>query len=223
MPKNLPSPKTNAKLVLKVEIGGVTISQNEYDVLVAAPEWAAVPAMPPNPNFWMIDANESQPDAVKIRDFVTNGGNVLMLHPKSFLSKLYPDAVKRYVPKEGEIVTMRVAESPVFDGIDPLDLAWFGRGRDGIPQACFGVYELAPGAANVTALANYCGIHAYLQNSADISKYTGTPLLEIRSGKGRVVASEMCLEAGDEDPVPGRLLSNLIKFTASGQTSSPAP
>ena len=52
--------------------------------------------------------------------------------------KIYPDEIKGFKAKEGEIVTMHVPESPVFAGIEPLDLAWFERGGRKLPIACTG-------------------------------------------------------------------------------------
>jgi hypothetical protein len=39
-------------------------------------------------------------------------------------------------------------------------------------------------------------------------------LIEIREGKGVVIASEMNLEA--DDPVAGRLLANIIRYLGDG-------
>jgi hypothetical protein len=64
----------------------------------------------------------------QLQTFLSRGGHVLILHPKRALADLFPDQIKVYKAKEGEIVTMRVPESPVFSGIEPLDIAWFDRG-----------------------------------------------------------------------------------------------
>jgi hypothetical protein len=42
--------------------------------------------------------------------------------------EVFPELIEGYRPCPGEIVSMRVPESPVFDGLDPLDLAWFELG-----------------------------------------------------------------------------------------------
>ncbi len=140
------------------------------------------------------------------------GGRVLLEHPKSLLPKLYPKEIKSYAGREGEIVTMHVPESPVFDGIEPLDMAWFERGGRRVPIACSGVYRIAAGAAHTTALASQCDIHGYLQKPSDLEKYLGAPLVEIRDGKGLLLASELCYEAGTNDPIAMRLLRNAVNY-----------
>jgi hypothetical protein len=42
-------------------------------------------------------------------------------------------------------------------------------------------------------------------------------LLEIRQGKGRLLASEMSLEAGANDPIARRLLMNALHFLQEGE------
>ncbi len=50
------------------------------------------------------DTNAAQ----ELREFVSRGGNVLLLHPGDSLAMLAPEAVKSFATKEGEIVTMDV-------------------------------------------------------------------------------------------------------------------
>lgn len=150
--------------------------------------------------------------AKKLLEFVAQGGRVLMLHPGASLVALYPDQVRKFTAKEGEIVTMHVPESPVFSGIEPLDTAWFERGDRRLPIACAGVYQIAPARQDTTALASQCDFHGYLQQPSDINKFSGTPFLEIRSGKGLLLASEMCYETGRDDPIARRLLRNAIDY-----------
>jgi hypothetical protein len=150
----------------------------------------------------------------KLKAFIAQGGNVLLLHPGSSLARLFPGRMKTFTKKDGEIVTMQVPESPVFAGIEPLDLAWFERGGGQLPVACTGVYQINADE-NATALAGQLDIHAYLQETSDISAMGGTPLVELRLGKGRVLASEMNLESGQDDPIARRLLVNIISYLES--------
>jgi hypothetical protein len=147
-----------------------------------------------------------------LRDFISQGGRALMLHPRDSLVKLFPEQVKGFVPKQGEIVSMRVSESPIFEGFEPLDLAWFERGSRKLPIACTGVYRISSAQKNTIALATQCNIHGYLRDTSDVTKISGTPLLEIQSGKGRILASELCLESGKNDPIAQRLLMNSLHY-----------
>jgi hypothetical protein len=89
-------------------------------------------------------------------------------------------------------------------------MAWFERGNQ-IPLACTGVYQLAR-TNNATSLAWQCDLHGYLQSTSDIKKYSGTPLLEIRVGKGLLLANELCYETGPADPIARRLLRNAVEY-----------
>ncbi|HEY1791220.1 MAG TPA: glycoside hydrolase family 2 TIM barrel-domain containing protein [Verrucomicrobiae bacterium] len=154
-------------------------------------------------------------DAAALKAFVANGGRVLMLHPGNSLSGLFPGLVTHYKSKDGEIVTMHVPESPVFSGIEPLDLAWFDRRDRRLPIACSGVYQISDGQNDITALADQCDAHGYLSNPSQIEKFAGSPLVEIRIGKGRLVASELNFESAGTDPISKRLLSNIINYLDS--------
>jgi hypothetical protein len=64
-------------------------------------------------------------------------------------------------------------------------------------------------------LAEVVDIHGYLRVPADLAKYSGTPLLQLNDGKGKVIASEMMLFEAPQDPIAGRLLSNLVRTLGS--------
>jgi hypothetical protein len=158
------------------------------------------------------DAGLTPAEIGQLKNFISQGGRVLMIHPGKILAELFPDQVKGYKAKDGEIVTMHVPESPVFSEIEPLDLAWFDRGDRRLPLACTGVYRTVSGRDDTTPLADQCDIHGYLKTTSEITRYSGTPLIELRNGKGRLLASELNLESGKTDPIAGRLLINMIAY-----------
>jgi beta-galactosidase len=212
LPTNLPTPRVDGQLKLRLEANGKTLSENSYDIVIATTAWAGA-GLEKKPAITIIDKFDSRPAEIeKLRALVARGGCVLLLHPGSFLAKLYPKKIKSWVAREGEIVTMHVPESPVFAGVEPLDLAWFERGPRRTPVACSGVYHLAPGATDTTALAWHCDIHGYLQKPSDLEKYVGTPLVEIHDGKGLLLGSELCYETGAQDPIAMRLFHNAINY-----------
>ena len=151
-------------------------------------------------------------EMAQLHAFISGGANVLMLHPGNALGSLFPDQVKGFKAKEGEIATMHVPESPVFSEIEPLDLAWFERVRRQLPIACTGVFQTVSARDDVTALAWQCDIHGYLKKTSEVTRISGAPLVEIRSGRGRLLASELYLEAGKDDPIARRLLTNAIHY-----------
>ncbi len=151
-------------------------------------------------------------ELTELKGFVARGGRVLMLHPGKSLARLFPEQIKNYQAKEGEIVTRHIPESPVFSGIEPLDLAWFNENGRQVPIACTGVYQIAADRRDVLALADQCDIHGYLGATDEIQKFSGTPLVELDIGKGRLVAGELNFEAAPTDPIAKRILSNLIRY-----------
>jgi hypothetical protein len=114
---------------------------------------------------------------------------------------------------------MQIPESRVFSEIEPLDLSWFERGAGNIPLACTGVYQVNR-QPEITCLASTVDIHGYLRTPEDVVRVSGSPLVELRAGKGTILASEMLLEADFRDPIAGRLLSNLIHYLRDGGNGS---
>jgi beta-galactosidase len=149
--------------------------------------------------------------ADRVKQFVQDGGKVLLLNAGNQLPLVFPEQVTRYhATKSGEVVTMHVAESPVFNGLEPLDMSWFELGPDILPIACRGVFSIDRSREDVMALADHCDIHAYLKKEEDVKDISGSPIIEIDLGKGRILASEMALDAAPNDPVARRLLANMI-------------
>jgi beta-galactosidase len=149
--------------------------------------------------------------AIQLQRFVSSGGRVLLLQPGTKLQTLFPEQIKSFRNCPGEIATMHIPESPVFDGLEPLDLAWFELGDGRVPRACRGMYQIEFGRDDTSMLAEVVNIHGYLKTPADLAKYSGTPLVRLNIGKGKVLASEMMLLEASQDPIAGRLLGNLIK------------
>jgi len=254
-PRELPAPRIDGQLVLRLVSRGITLSQNSYEVVIASRAWAqGTLDQPANVFLWNPDGHRAfdssdargtevnsiqsvDPAAIlvvgglerkaldeqeksELMDFISQGGHVLMLHPGARLANLFPDAIQDFKAKDGEIVTMHVPESPVFSGIEPLDLAWFGSEGRRLPVACEGIYQINEQSGAV-ALAGQCDIHGYLKVPSDIQKYSGTPLVELHVGRGTLIASELDLESGNSDPIPERMLNNLIQYLASEGKQQP--
>lgn len=68
------------------------------------------------------------PENVKLlRKFLHDGGRALLLHPGEQLMQLFPDQITKFRSHIYEIAGMHVPESPAFDGLESLDLAWWDR------------------------------------------------------------------------------------------------
>ena len=251
VPTNLPQPRIDGQLVLKLEAGGELKSENSYDITIATADWTdsnydensvvqlwdpknesaqtlagvsyrrigSIDAADPT-NILVVGNLESfSLTGFEIRQllaFMSRGGSVLMLHPASDLLRIFPGRIKAFKAKEGEIVTMHIPESPIFSGINPLDLAWFERGGCRLPLACRGVFQIPPAHPGIDGLAWQCDLHGYLEAPTDLNGISGYPLLEIHLGHGRLVASELSLETSNADPIARRVLMNIIGHLQEG-------
>jgi hypothetical protein len=147
--------------------------------------------------------------------FVAAGGRALLLHPAAQFPALFPLQVSAYRTAEGENVWMKIPESSVFQGIQPLDLCWFQAGNGAVPRACSGVYRINRTRTDAIALAEVVDRHGYLKKSEDVVHISGSPLIELHSGRGLVIACEMMLQAADRDPIAAKLLTNVLKRVAA--------
>ena len=146
----------------------------------------------------------------RLQSFVKNGDRVLLLNAGASLPAMFPDQISSYRTCAGEIASMHIPESPVFDGIEPLDLAWFETGSGNLPSVCRGVYSVNSSRADISALAEVVDLHGYLHTPEDVVHVSGSPLVELRIGRGNVWASEMLFETAPNDPIAARLLSSLM-------------
>jgi hypothetical protein len=165
---------------------------------------------------------KSADGVAKLKRFVEDGGQALLLNAGGDALTLFPEQLKSYrqAKNQGEIATPLVPDSPVFDGIEPLDMAWFEPESRQVPQVCAGTYEVNRAAALPLALQSR--IHVDMEKKVKVDgkdiatfKYfedAGSPIVEIKLGKGKVILSEMTLEAADRDPIAGRLLANMLKY-----------
>lgn len=145
-----------------------------------------------------------------VRDYVQAGGKLLLLNTGTLLPELFPDLVTSWRPVDGQIVNLKVPESRGFDGIEPLDLAWFHCGPQERSTACEGVFQANSRSKAVTVLAEFCDFHNYLQKPKEVVNYSGSPLLECRVGEGKIIACEFKRQALVHDPIASRVLFNCL-------------
>lgn len=255
IPANLPTGRTDAKLVLKLTQNGQVISENEYKILLAKKEWSQSSELA-NKRITLVDFNKAKAcfdflhvstidlpsvskavetkaavyvfsgldlnqnctneDVQKIRALVSKGAKVLLLNSDNVCKAVYPEYVRDWiVPTEGDIVNMEIPESPVFNGIEPMDLRYFNNNQREIPTVCHVAYRINRNP-NVEPLATHVKVHGYIngemaQRSGYMETIKGFPILKI-SDKGTLLISSMSLEKSVTDPVAGKLLSNLLEL-----------
>ncbi|MFN4257271.1 MAG: hypothetical protein ACK4Q5_19905, partial [Saprospiraceae bacterium] len=199
------------KLRLELTDGRTVFSKNEYDLLVGE----RLEILPKNSAWRVVEADKfSHKQIRKLRRDIRRGAQVVVLHAGKKAMRLLPGIVDSVMEKPGEMVQMRVPESPVFEGIGPLDLCWWNSGEPGRPVSCPRSYYVHP-QRNVELLAQFTVTHgainpAFHKRHERVREFTGFPLVAVKFGKGRAVLCELNLEFADSDPVAGRLLRNLL-------------
>ncbi|ANI89982.1 glycosyl hydrolase family 2 [Arachidicoccus ginsenosidimutans] len=252
IPANLPSSRTDGKLILKLVSNNKLLSENDYDLLFARHEWARASNIS---NIVVLDksgkllpvlndlklkyttatsltdalqhkgvlllsgfdqSNTSQSDIASIRKYIDAGGKVLITGKDDIAPQIFPKDIRNIIPANPQIVNMEIPESPVFKGLQPLDIRYFNDDKNEAPSVCFGAYQINRNA-NVEALASSVKIHGYLsgslqRRSATLDKIKGFPIVQITEGEGMAILSTMEFEKGITDPVAEKLLSNILAY-----------
>lgn len=159
----------------------------------------------------------SDEDVELLRGHIKKGGKLLILNSKENAKKMFPEYITGWIiPTEGDIVVMERPESPVFEGIEPLELRYFNNNKREIPLACSATLK-AIRNENVSELASQMKIHAYIDEGKPedrirrIESMRGLTLLCIKEGEGKVLVSTLCTEKATTDPIAGHLLLNMIE------------
>ena len=158
--------------------------------------------------------NCSAQELQQLRTLIAGGGKVLLLDGPAAAKALYPEYIRGWiVPTEGDIVNMEIPESPVFNGIGPLELRYFNNNQREVPTVCHAALQVNR-SPNLEALAMQMKIHGYVQGDmarrvAYMESIKGFPIVKIKDG-GTVTFSTMSLEKAVADPIAGKLLSNII-------------
>lgn len=161
------------------------------------------------------DKNCSAKEIKMIRRMNARGGKALFLNSEKALKFIYPEYITGwFIPEEGDISNMEIAESPVFDGIEPLELRYFNNNKREVPTVCHLAFQINRNE-HVIPLASHMKIHGYINGDMpERQKYVesikGFTILQIND-KGTAIISSMAVEKSLTDPIAGKLLSNLIK------------
>lgn len=148
-----------------------------------------------------------------VRKVMQNGTNVLLIHPGKHMQWLMYDRIESVYERTGRVVNMHIPEHPAFNEIAPMELAWWQPAKGDLPWACKRSYRLKHNN-DTQALCTYLRPHTGL-GGVRIDTYremSGIPLLQVTEKNGTLIASEMGLNQGTEDPIAGKLLVNLIDY-----------
>jgi hypothetical protein len=165
-----------------------------------------------------INAGEvSAADLQRLKEIKANGANVLLLNA-GIAADLFPEYIKGSIaPTEGDIVNISIPESPVFNGIELMDLRYLNNNKREIPTVCTAALKVQRGE-HVELLAKHIKIHGYINGDmAERAKYMqgieGSTIVKIND-KGTAIISTMALDKATTDPVAGRLLVNMLNELA---------
>jgi beta-galactosidase len=161
-----------------------------------------------------LDSLNTPADEIKaVKNVIANGGKVLLSASGGIAHMLYPEYIRSLLKENGEITTMDIPESPVFDGIEPLETRYLNNNKRESPSVISGAFRINRNP-NVEALASFIKIHGYLSGTVNerqstLDKIKGFPIVKIKD-QGTVLLSEIRLEKTLTDPIAGKLLVNML-------------
>ena len=162
------------------------------------------------------DLSQQNTEALRsqITNYVKQGGKLLLLDADKAAASLFPRHIRGAVQENGEIINLEIPESPVFNGIEPMDIRYFNNNKREIPLVSKAFYQVNI-SPEIEALAVFTKIHGYLNGEIDERKKTldgwrGYPIVKIKDSKGSAILSEVLLDKGNTDPIAGKLLVNML-------------
>jgi beta-galactosidase len=168
-----------------------------------------------------LDSIPSTIDEIKqIRNLVANGGKILFSASGSIAHMLYPEYIRGFLKENGEITTMDIPESPIFNGIEPLETRYLNNNKRESPAVISGAFRINRDP-NMEALATFSKIHGYLQGDVNarmkrLDRIKGFSIVKIKD-HGVALWSEIRLEKAVSDPVAGKLLINMLLDLAGSE------
>ncbi|NHA02398.1 glycoside hydrolase family 2 [Mucilaginibacter sp. HC2] len=158
--------------------------------------------------------NTTTSDLKQIRKLVHDGRKVLLSSSGDMAHALYPEYIRSVLKERSEIANIDIPESPVFDGIEPLEMRYLNNNLRESPSVVSGAYRINRDA-HVEALASFIKIHGYLSGNVTermhaLDKIKGFPIVKINDDRGAVLLSEIRLDKAVTDPVAGKLLVNML-------------
>lgn len=163
-------------------------------------------------------ANTPDVERAQIKSFVASGGKLLLLNSGKLAISLFPKQIRDILQENGEIVSIEVPESTVFDDIDPMETRYFNNNERENPLVMKNAYKVYRDSG-VEPLASFVKIHGYLEGdmterARKLDEIKGFPIVKIKN-TGTAILSEMLLDKGTTDPIAGKLFVNMLKDLAT--------
>lgn len=162
-------------------------------------------------------ANTSAAGIQQIKSFLEKGGKLLLLNPGKLAASVFPAQIRGLIKEKGEIMTMEIPESIVFNDIEPLETRYFNNNKRESPAVISGAYQVNRNSG-IESLATFSKVHGYLEGdiyerTKKLDEIKGFPIVKIKV-KGTAILSEVLLTKGNTDPVAGKLFINMLEDLA---------
>ncbi len=213
----LQSGRLKGRKITVVDLPGQVLPALDYAGIIYQKAGNILAAIKQKPDILLLNGlnqeNAPADQQIQIRSFVKKGGKVLLLNSADIAPSLYPQQIRSVLKDDGEIISMEIPESSVFDGIEPLDTRYFNNNQRENPFVCTASFRVNRGA-DIQSLASYSEVHGYLegrisQRQDKLDQIKGYPIVKI-SDQGQIILSGVMLQKGTTDPVAGKLLVNML-------------
>lgn len=178
------------------------------------------------PQVWLIgprdDFNSLKTEG-GARAAVENGATAIVFSPGQKFSALFPSEIEDVRNAPGEYADFSpCAGTTLAEGLQPMDLKWWGRKDDWRVFVANTSHRLKAGSS-ARELIRYISPHGYIPEDKVKEQYR-TVLFEIPLGKGRLWVCDLDLEASvSVDPLAQIFARNLLRAAADAHSTDKLP
>lgn len=157
------------------------------------------------------------------RTAIENGATAIVFSPGEKFNALFPKDIEDVKNAPGEYADWSpCAGTPLTDGLQPMDLKWWGRKDDWRVFVANASHRLKAGGS-ARELIRYIPPHGYIPAEKVKEQYR-TVLFEIPLGKGRLWVCDLDLEASvSVDPLAQQFAVNLLRAAADPNSTAKLP
>jgi hypothetical protein len=159
----------------------------------------------------------------RLRAAVEGGATAVWFAPGRRVIEAFPEDVLSVSSREAEFADWTpIRGTPLAEGLQPMDLKWWGRAEDGRVFVAAESHRLAPGS-RARELLRHVPAHGYIAADKVPEQYR-TVLFELSLGKGRLWVCDLDLEtSGAVDPAARLFAGNLLRAAADPQSTRHLP
>jgi hypothetical protein len=168
------------------------------------------------------DLNSLKPGGAA-RIAIENGATAVVFSPGEKFNTFFPAEIEEVKNVPGEYADFApCAGTPLVEGLQPMDLKWWGRKDDRRVFVANASHRLKAGGT-ARELIRYIPPHGYIPAEKVKEQYR-TVLFEIPLGKGRLWVCDLDLESSiSVDPLAQQFAMNLLRAAANPTSTSKLP